>query len=60
MQQIRKILQPFLKKLGCQPNNQPNIEVSDFRLIWRPSREYLQINNFFKVRLCHFSTFIVP
>ena len=25
-----------------------NIKVSDFRLIWRPFREYLQIKNFFK------------
>ena len=39
-----------------------NIKVSDFRLIWRPFREYLQINIFFfsKIRLCDFSTFIVP
>ena len=25
-----------------------NIKVSDFRLIWRPFREYLQIKNFFQ------------
>ena len=25
-----------------------NIKVSDFELIWRPFREYLQIKNFFK------------
>ena len=25
-----------------------NINVSDFGLIWRPFREYLQINNFFQ------------
>ena len=38
-----------------------NIIVSDFRLIWRTSREYLQIMNFFwKIRLCHFSSFIPP
>ena len=37
-----------------------NIKVSDFGLIWRPFREYLQIKNFFsKIRLCDFSTFIV-
>ena len=45
---MQKILEPFLRKLRYQPNNQPNIEVSDFGLIWRPFREYLQINNFFK------------
>ena len=38
-----------------------NIKLSDFGLIWRPFREYLQIKNFFsKIRLCDFSTFIVP
>ena len=37
------------------------IKVSDFGLIWRPFWKYLQIKNFFsKIRLCHFSTFIVP
>ena len=38
-----------------------NIKVSDFGLTWRLFHEYLQIKNFFsKMRLCHFSTFIVP
>ena len=33
----------------------------DFGLIWRPFRKYLQMKNFFsKIRLCHFSTFILP
>ena len=40
---------------------QKNIKVSVFGLSWRPFREYLQIKNFFKkIRLCDFSTFIVP
>ena len=38
-----------------------NIKVSDFGLIWRRFREYLQIKNFFsKIRLCDFFIFIVP
>ena len=38
-----------------------NIKVSDLGLIWRTFREHLQMKNFFsKIRLCHFSTFIVP
>ena len=36
-----------------------NIKVSDFGLIWRPFREYLQ-DFFSKSPLCDFSTFIVP
>ena len=50
-QKPKKSLELFLRK----------ISVSDFGLIWRPFREYLQIKNFFsKIRFCHFSTFIVP
>ena len=38
-----------------------NIKVSDFGLICRRFREYIQIKNFFsKIRLCDLSTFIVP
>ena len=36
-----------------------NIKVSDFGLIWRPFREYLQIKNFFQKSGCDLSTFIV-
>ena len=35
-QKPKKLLEPFLRK------------VSDFGLIWRPFREYLQINNFYQ------------
>ena len=38
-QKPKKSFELFLKK---------NIKVSDFGLIWRPFREYLQIKNFFK------------
>ena len=31
-----------------------NIKASDFGLIWRPFREYLQIKNFFQKSVCHF------
>ena len=55
-----KSLELFLRKLSYQPTNQPNIEVSDLGLIWRPFHEYLQIKNFLKKSGCHFSTFIVP
>ena len=49
---IKKIVRAVFEK---------NIKLSDFGLIWRPFREYLQIKNFFsKIRLCDFSTFIVP
>ena len=48
----KKIVWAFFEK---------NIKVSDFGLIWRHFREFLQIQNFFwKIRLCDFSTFIVP
>ena len=43
-----KSLEPFLRKLRYQSTNQLNIEVSDFGLIWRRFREYLQIKNFFQ------------
>ena len=49
-QKPKKSLEPFLRK----------ISVSDFGLIWRPFREYLQIKNFFQKSACDFSTFIVP
>ena len=47
MQKIRKILRADSEKTAS-PTNQPNIEVSDFGLIWRPFCEYLQSNSFFK------------
>ena len=37
-----------------------NIKVSDFGVIWRLFREYLQIKNFFQKSSCDFSTFIIP
>ena len=37
-----------------------NTKVSDFGLIWRSFREYLQIKIFFQKSGCDFSTFIVP
>ena len=43
-----KFLEPFLRKLGHQQTNQPNIEVSDFALIWRRFPKYLQIKIFIK------------
>ena len=50
-QKPKKSLEPFLTK----------ISVSDFGLIWRPFREYLQIKNFFsKIRLCQFFTLQSP
>ena len=48
MLKIRKTLELFLRKLRYQPANQPNIKVSDFRLILKPFHEYLQIKNFFQ------------
>ena len=47
MQKIRKILRAVSEKTAL-PTNQPNIKVSDFGLIWRRFREYLQIKNFLK------------
>ena len=48
----KKIVRVFFEK---------NIKVSDFGLIWSPFNKYFQIKNFFsKIRLCPFSTFIVP
>ena len=38
-QKPKKSLEPFFEK---------NIKVSDFGLIWRPFREYIQIKNFFQ------------
>ena len=61
MQKIRKILRAISEKTALptnQPTNQPII--TDFGLIWRPFREYLQIKNFFQKSGCDFSTFIVP
>ena len=43
-----KSLESFLRKLRYQPTNQPNINVSDFGLIWRRFHKYLQIKNFFQ------------
>ena len=44
-----KSFEPFLRKLRYQPTNQPTkYRVSDFGLIWRRFREYLQIKNFFE------------
>ena len=50
-QNPKKSLELFLRKVS---------KVSDFGLIWSFFREYLQIKNFSKIRLCIFSTFIVP
>ena len=36
------------RKLRYQPNNQPKIKLSDFGLIWRRFREYVQIKSFFQ------------
>ena len=47
MQKVRKILRTVSEKTAL-PTNQPNIEVSDFGLIWRHFREYLQIKIFFQ------------
>ena len=46
-----KSLQPFLRKLLYQPTNQRNMKVSDFGLIWRTFRKYLQIKSFFKYQV---------
>ena len=45
MQKIRKILTAISEKTAL-PTNQPTI--TDFRLIWWPFREYLQIEDFFQ------------
>ena len=37
-QKPKKLLEPFFRKMS----------VSDFKLLWRPFREYLQIKNFFQ------------
>ena len=48
------------KQLDIMPTYHDWQIVSDFGLIWRTFREYLQINNFFQKSGCHFSTFIAP
>ena len=62
MQKSRKILRDISEKTALptnQPTNQPS---KQWMVIWRPFHKYLQINFFFlsKIRLCDFSTFIVP
>ena len=57
MQKIRKTLRDVSQKTVLptnQPTNQP--VTTDFGLIWRPFREYLQIKNFFQKSSCDFST----
>ena len=39
---------PKAKKKIVRAVFEKNIKISDFGLIWRPSREYLQIKNFFQ------------
>ena len=55
MQKIRKILRAVSEKTALS-TNKPNIEVSDFGLIWKPFWEYLQIKKFFQIS--SFATFL--
>ena len=50
IQKIRKIIRPVPEKTALPTNQQTKyqIKVPDFRLIWRPFHEYLQINNIFQ------------
>ena len=51
-------LRPKTKKI-VRAVFEKSIKVSDFGIIWRLFREYLQINNFFQKSGCDSSTIIV-
>ena len=61
MQKFRKTLWAVSEQIALPTNqatNQPII--TDFGLIWRPFREYLQIKIFFQKSDSDFSTYIIP